>query len=38
MKYVHKARVYGYIMTGLIGKDGKWFLGFSKTIRSDSYE
>lgn len=30
MRFVFKQNIYSWIMTGIIGKDGKWFLGFSK--------
>lgn len=30
MRVVIAKNIYGWIMTGLIGKNGKWFLGFSK--------
>lgn len=30
MKLLLNANVYGWRMTGLLGKDGAWFVGFSK--------
>lgn len=33
MKILFVENVYGWVMTGLLGKDGKWFLGYSHTPR-----
>lgn len=30
MKFYWFKDVYGWNMTGLVGKGGKWFIGFSK--------
>lgn len=30
MKFYFKKYVYQWVMTGLVGKDGMWFLGYSK--------
>jgi hypothetical protein len=30
VRFVFNANVYGWRMTGLIGKGGQWFLGFSR--------
>ena len=30
MKILVNENVFGWIMTGLLGKDAKWFLGYSK--------
>lgn len=30
MKVLINKKVFGWKMTGLLGKDGKWFFGFSK--------
>ena len=29
MKIVFNKDIYGWIMTGIIGKNGRWFIGFS---------
>ena len=30
MKLLIRRNVFGWVMTGLLGKDAKWFLGFSR--------
>jgi hypothetical protein len=30
MKLLIRRNVFGWVMTGLRGKDAKWFLGFSR--------
>lgn len=30
MKFVWFKNIYAWNMTGIIGKDGKWFIGFSQ--------
>lgn len=31
MKILWRSNVFGWIMTGIIGKNAKWFFGFSKS-------
>lgn len=38
MKLLIRENVFGWIMTGLIGKDAKWFLGFSKVPKNPEKE
>ena len=30
MKLYFKTNVHGWIMTGILGKDAKWFFGYSR--------
>lgn len=36
MKIVINKNVYGWVMTGIIGKDGKWFIGYSTAPKGDN--
>lgn len=38
MKLLLNDNVFGWRMTGIIGKDAKWFLGFSRNPRNLSPE
>ena len=35
MKLLLNDEVFGWRMTGLLGKDARWFLGFSRVERDD---
>lgn len=35
MRLLYRENVYGWIMTGLLGKEGKWFIGFSKAPKNN---
>ena len=36
MKVLYRADVFGWNMTGLLGKDAKWFFGYSREPNHDS--
>lgn len=35
MKFYWKENVHGWVMTGIVGKDAKWFIGFSRAPATD---
>ena len=38
MRFLFLENIYGYNMTGIMGKNAEWFLGFSKALKkSDGY-
>ncbi len=35
MRFLWNESVYGYKMTGLLGKGGMWFIGYSRNPETD---
>lgn len=36
MRLLLRANVYGWVMTGLMGKGGKWFIGYSRAPKGNA--
>ncbi len=38
MKLLINANIYGWVMTGLLGKNARWFFGFSRVPKKRGQE